>query len=417
MEERNWWTRDKRWRSSTIASGANRNHLWAFGFGVVVLGLAAPATLAIPDELGKGNWPILAVLLFDVVGLGLWALALRELNAWRRFGEINAVLDPWPGAVGGDIAGYFELRKPLERDHRITVTLTCRHHRRGNRHNTMRPVWTHSLSLQAMQPGEQQLWFHFEVPEGLPVSEPRAREYHDWLLRLEIRQPGADLVRQYDIPAFAGDANNRLAGRQTRIDNRGHFAALERLMNIFRSGDRVTLDFKSGRGWKGALAMIVFGLVSLGGAGFLVAVEGAPGGSLFEWIPWIMATVFALFGLMMIAAGLVWWGQRRIVLFDKSVVATRLFCFNLPIRTRQVSRETVTHFSWSRAGSMQSGTKVTVWYDLFVNTSDGRRLKVGGGFESDQAVRDGAARLAELTGIPLTDLKNHSHKVSDRNPS
>ncbi len=401
MSDHGWWTQQKRWRHASIASEAGRNHLWAFGFGCVVFALAAPGTLAIPEELDSGNWPILLVLLFDALALGLWGLALREYIAWHRFGEITAVLDPWPGAIGGDVAGYFELRRPLPADHRITVTLTCRHHRRGHKHSTVRPVWSQSLALQALQAGERQLWFHFAVPGELPGSEPRGRVYHDWQLTLEVQQPGADLVRRYPIPAFAGEGRNRLAQRQTRLDHREHHAALERLMNLYQANDRVTLDFKAGAGWRGALAMILFGACSLGGAVFLMTSSGEPGRSVFDWIPWVMGAVFALFGLPMIIGGLIWWGKRRIVLFDQAVVATRIFCFGLPIRTRQLPRDAVTHFSWSRAGSLQSGRKVSVWYDLFVNTDAGQRLQVGGGFESEQAVRDGAARLSELTGVAL----------------
>ncbi len=148
-----WWTRDKRWRHHAIRSEAGSNHWLLLGMAAVVFALALPGTLAIPEELRGGNWPILAVLLFDALGAGLGMLAIREWLAWRRFGEVEAVLDPWPGALGGDVAGYFQLRRPLAAEHRIRVELTCESRRRGHKKTITRPVWSHALDLQAMQRG------------------------------------------------------------------------------------------------------------------------------------------------------------------------------------------------------------------------------------------------------------------------
>ncbi|PWN56613.1 hypothetical protein [Abyssibacter profundi] len=394
-----WWTRDKRWRHHAIRSEAGSNHWLLLGMAAVVFALALPGTLAIPEELRGGNWPILAVLLFDALGAGLGLLALREWLAWRRFGEVEAVLDPWPGAIGGDVAGYFKLRRPLAADHRIRVELTCESRRRGHKKTITRPVWSHALDLQAMQRGEQQLWFHFKVPEELPASEPAGRDYHVWRLTLDVSQPGADLKRQYAIPVLPGPARNRTAEQATRIDTQPLQAALSRLMNIYRSGDRVTLDFRPGRNWVLALPLLLFGLCSIASGGFLATQAGV--GSVFELVPGLMAGVFLLVGTGMLLGGLWTLGHRRIVLIDADQVATRVFCFGWPITTRHLPREAVRHLGWQRTGTTQSGRQTAVWHALAVHHRLGKPLRIGDGFKSRQAVEAAAAQLGQLTGLPV----------------
>ena len=93
------WQQEKQWQTERMASGARRNHWWLLGMAAFVIALAMPATLAIPQELGKGNWAILSVLLFQLIGAGLLLAAGREWLAWQQFGEVHLHLSPWPAAI------------------------------------------------------------------------------------------------------------------------------------------------------------------------------------------------------------------------------------------------------------------------------------------------------------------------------
>ena len=56
------------------------------------------------------------------MGLGLLVWAVRQTLAWRCFGMTLLELDPFPGAIGGDIGGLLELRLPYSP---FRITLTC----------------------------------------------------------------------------------------------------------------------------------------------------------------------------------------------------------------------------------------------------------------------------------------------------
>jgi hypothetical protein len=61
----------------------------------------------------------------SLVGLGLLVWAVRQTLAWRCFGMTLLELDPFPGAIGGDIGGLLELRLPYNPRCPFRITLTC----------------------------------------------------------------------------------------------------------------------------------------------------------------------------------------------------------------------------------------------------------------------------------------------------
>jgi len=77
------WLWRKEWRKGEVKGSARLEAIMLGVMALAFLGLSLPATLAIPDEVKKGNYAILLVLLFSVVGLGLGWVASKRLLHYR----------------------------------------------------------------------------------------------------------------------------------------------------------------------------------------------------------------------------------------------------------------------------------------------------------------------------------------------
>ena len=70
--------------------------------------ISTPLLFAIPEELDKGNTAILLAGLFPAVGLGLLVWAAKATRRWLAVGATPLTLDPYPGSIGGQVAGSIE---------------------------------------------------------------------------------------------------------------------------------------------------------------------------------------------------------------------------------------------------------------------------------------------------------------------
>ncbi len=386
------WQREKRWHSARMSSGARHNHWWLIALASVVIGLALPATLAIPDELSKGNWAILCVLLFQLIGAALLLLAAREWLAWRRYGDVFLHMEPWPGAIGGAVAGHLEFTSALPDAHEITLSLQCIHQQRGRRNNKSSTRWMRELMLQPLSPYELRAWFHFALPEDLPPSSARDRSHHQWLLTLRVRQPGADLVRRFDVPVFAGHQDNPTAQRKMRAIAPRHDETIARKLNVVRRPDGISMSQPAGHAWKLALGLLVFGL-SCALPTYLLWHEGG--------VAVLMALIFGACTTVLVPAALWTLGVHREILVTRDQVAVRLYWFMLPITTRHAARNAIRGLNWTRSGSSQSGTRSTVYYRLHVDLNSGKELDLCRGLAGIDYTESVAQLLSRETGIAL----------------
>ena len=65
------------------------------------------------------------VALFPLLGLWLgWVAAIKWLQ-WKRFGNLELQMDPFPTSPGGDASGTIELLIPYRAGKTVDVTLSC----------------------------------------------------------------------------------------------------------------------------------------------------------------------------------------------------------------------------------------------------------------------------------------------------
>lgn len=160
------------------------------------------------------------VVAFPAVGLGLLWKAVVMTREYRHYGTVELVMDPYPAAIGGQMGGTIlvprlgveELAAP---DAEVTVTLECIYtYVSGsgkNRTRQERILWAERGKPKIETAGQGvRFAFRFDLPGDLPEADiEQSSRYHFWRLSVKADIEGVDLERQYDIPAFHGDARSQ----------------------------------------------------------------------------------------------------------------------------------------------------------------------------------------------------------------
>ena len=212
------WQADPDWRENQIRSNARAGMWGAWIFAIFWLLLSSPIVFIVPGELAKDNTIAIIGLIFPLVGVMLAISAVRKTRQWRRFGPTPLSLDPFPGAIGGDVGGTITISQPMPAEAVAEIVLRCEHvYRQGSGKNatTKRDLLWEGQQQARCAPGMDgvRIGFCFKVPEGLPGSSKQYTERHEWTLNVTCELPGVDLDRHYTIPVFPGFRGERSSVR------------------------------------------------------------------------------------------------------------------------------------------------------------------------------------------------------------
>lgn len=208
------WLARPEWADNHIRSSARGGMYTIWFFTVIWNALSLPATFAVPDVWRTEGALALIILLFPLVGVGTLYWALKLTREWRRFGNTPLIMDPFPGAIGGDVGGEIELQIPYESALVCEVTLSCLYsHETGSGDDSTRQErveWQDSGYAQVERTAQgMRLCFRFAVPAGQRPSEEESRDYYFWRLSIRAELPGSDLNRSFTIPVYATGENSR----------------------------------------------------------------------------------------------------------------------------------------------------------------------------------------------------------------
>ncbi len=277
------WQARAAWTDNNIHSAA-RSTLWfAWGFAVFWNAISSPIPFMLPAELAKGNQLAWVGLLFPAVGLGLLIWAIRQTLNWRRFGTTLLQMDPFPGAIGGDVGGAVELRLAYNPKYRFRVTLTCSHahtRRTSKSSETVRETRWQDEQLAVVQPGLHgtRLRFLFRPPGELPGSSEGGDSWNEWRVQISASLPGTDFERSWEVPVFkdAGPhtARERVEPRPLEADSR---EPLDRVVSIRETGAGLELYYPYLRHLGLAFGTLVTGGAFVGFAWLFHTASGADG--------------------------------------------------------------------------------------------------------------------------------------------
>ncbi len=314
------WNWKSEWQTNRFKANTGTGFKVLLGFAIFWNLISIPASVMAMIEFFKTfDYPILFVLLFPVVGIGLLVAAYIAFMRHKKYGQSELVLQQTPIAIGGVNRGTIEVPndqannqsfgKPLE----AVITLTCQRKvttgSGKNRSTKTTIIWQDDRRVQSTIAGHNtsSYAFEFKVPEGLPQSDDsNPSNCVEWVLQIERQQPGIDLKLQFTIPGFV--VAHRVALEETETDL---FASA---LDEVGSGGQTNVD-----GWKKlgveesvtsqgnryyfpalrhlgmALSILVFGLI-FGSIGV--------GVTLFGDAPIIFLIAFGGFGLLFLILGL-----------------------------------------------------------------------------------------------------------------
>ncbi len=394
------WQWEPRWRDNRIRSNAKGEMGFLWGLAIFWNAISSPPLFAIPEELSKGNYGILVVLLFTAVGLGLVYYALKKTLEWRRFGVTELMLDPFPGSIGGDVGGAVELALSASQDSKFSAELTCQHvytRRSGNKSETRRSVVWQDQQQIRLEPGMRgaRLRFCFEVPAGLPQSESASSNYHEWQLHLSGDLPGVDLERTFDIPVFALDQPQR---SRLPVDREAPRPAPEiptGVMQMETMEDGLELYYPPLRSAGIAAMLLLFGL-GFGGMGgyFLLAdLRNGP--------PAFMMAIFAGVGSLMLLGGLYKLGNSlRVRVTPRGLQVVRRV-YGLSFESR-VSAQEIQSIEKRVGWQQQRGTRTKVMYQVQAIKRNGATISLGDSLPNAGAAEQVVAAIRQALALEVS---------------
>ncbi|MGR8935837.1 MAG: DUF3592 domain-containing protein [Gammaproteobacteria bacterium] len=368
------WLQRPEWHSGIIASGAKTGMYAAWSITLLWNLLSTPAAVFVPDIWREKGALALLVLIFPLIGLCLLYWALKTTLEWRRFGATPMTMDPFPGAIGGDVGGEITINTPYHPAAAFAVTLSCIHSYQSgsgeDRSRSEKAVWQDSgyAEVQSAMRGVR-LHYRFEVPDGLPASDAQRNDnYHFWRLDVHGDLPGVDLQRSFDIPVYRSAEKSR---RITTLSARHRPAGgaeidAEALLPLIRTGSRIDIHYRMLRKPLSALGILLFGGIFSGSGAFLWHQAAHEGFMLY-----LMSAIFHFVGGLIVLWGLYALFNSLHVCCDGRTLYSSRHLFGIPVSAKKSPYPHVRAIAVKQNGSSQSGNTHRVHYQVVAKTDSG----------------------------------------------
>lgn len=393
------WQARAEWMDNRIRSSARSALRVAWGFAIFWNAISSPIPFILPAELAKGNQLAWIAIIFPVVGLGLLAWAIRQTLNWRRFGTTLLEMDPFPGAIGGDVGGTVELRLAYNPKYRFRVTLTCNHVttiRTRDGSETVRDAKWQDEQLAEVQPGMHgtRLRFLFKPPGDLPESSAGDASWYEWNIQISASLPGTDFDRSWEVPVFdnAGPQTARAQIRSRTLEA-DSLELPDTVVRMRETGAGLELYYPCLRHPGMALGTLVTG-GGFAGFAWLFHVAGEADGMSVLFIG-----LFAVAGVLLFIWGLYLAGNSLRVTAGRQGLRVERGIFGLRF-ARHVAADEVTGIEKSIGIQVRQGNRVRAYYRILVRTRDGRRITAGNGIPGVSRVDAIIRRIHQALDLP-----------------
>lgn len=205
------WLANPAWRGGRIESSAAQKLRVYWYLGGLMLFVAL-----IFQFFGQEFWPtkddfdLVVRVLMLILGLTVLGTGLRARSLLNRYGLGHLSLDPFPGAIGGELGGIIELDVPFDSGMRAELTLRCLEWAAEGRVRGEAPIWESRGCAKVLPTAKgSRLGFRFLIPEALPQSSlERKGTFYIWRLELRLRASKVTLERDFELPVFATGAKS-----------------------------------------------------------------------------------------------------------------------------------------------------------------------------------------------------------------
>ena len=371
------WLERKAWRDNLISSGAKYGH-WALGgFALVWNLISLPIVFQAGELFSRASREpvVLVAFVFPLVGLGMFWGAWVLFQRWRKFGPTPLVLDPFPGSIGGQVGGFVDTRIPFDGSQHYAVTLSCIYSYMSgsgkDRKRKQSVKWQTDGICHSERSGDGTLLrFRFDVPDGLPSSDiEQTGTYYLWRVNINAELEGPDFDRGFEIPVFpTGEQSTIVDGTEDHAATQDlAMEGVESVAEISAVPGGIEAWFPAFQRPGQGIFCILFGLVFAGaGIGVGFAKDGG----------WVIPVVFTLVGVLIMVYGMWYLGKALMVGVTDQEVRCRRFLYGYPLSTKRLPRQEFKRFEVHENGSMSSGEKTTIFYQLHALGRNGEKLVV-----------------------------------------
>jgi hypothetical protein len=421
----NEWQKRKGWEDAQIKSDAVKGVWFFWLFAIFWNAVSIPILFSLPRELHHDNYVALIALLFPAVGLFLIYKAISRTLEYRHFGRVLFSMDPYPGAIGGHVGGYIQVKnldyRRASEAQTLSIKLECIYsYVSGSGKNRSRRE-----SIKWAEQGRPKidnaieginLVFRFSVPEHLPQADvEQSGAYHFWRLSIMADVPGIDLDRSYNIPVFATGENSRgishdVSARAAAVREReaaavglaiasGKFdiEGLSRGMRLRKEGNRIHLRFPMFRN----KFLTLFALIFAGGFGFAsysMADMASDGGLVGIFIAIFGIPFFLVALVATIAAIYLPFNNLSVSIEPGEVSVLRRLLF-IPIYRCLLRRGEISHLSIKRSGSTGQGVDKIEHFKINAQDKQGRKVTLAEDIDGEDVAMHFQNYLAQRIGV------------------
>lgn len=392
------------------SSQEKSGHWFLVGFGAIFILLPSPAYLEVWKEVSRGDYMILMVLLFPLVGAGIAWGGWKMRQNYRFFGPTPLVLDPEPGQAGGQVGGQIHLGRPVPADTSLTVWLSCvRFYYSGSgkdRKTREDILWqTDQRAYCSPRQAGTDIQFCFDAPADQPGTRERERslsgrqDWIRWRVALEGTLQGRELKRSWEIPVVAGSSASRYQLPESHIvaDRREReldaVESASEQIRVEQTGQGLYLESRPGRNLGMKMGMLLFGGIFAGvGTGLFIAAF-SEGFMLF-----IMGSIFGLIGYAIVFSTLYTLARGLQVWIRGSEVKVVRRWLGIPLYRREGRLLRAEQLVLKSGMSSTSNGRKTEYMTLQAEV-DGKILRLAEGIkgrEVGEALREAVLRALRL---------------------
>ncbi len=198
------WVKNKQWQTNNISSLSlylqrQKRKITIF-FSILFLLAAVPSLNAMLMGHNSGIW-LVAIILF-IPFLYAWYDYLKSKFDYKRFGDGQCLLTPFPGKIGAKLGGQIKLTGEFPHDGKYRVSLHYNNKKRWN--------ITENIAAQPTIDGVS-LDFLFDVPLTIPMDpynscffESSSREgIHRWIILVSFEYSNEQFyLIKFNIPVY-----------------------------------------------------------------------------------------------------------------------------------------------------------------------------------------------------------------------
>jgi HEAT repeat protein len=371
-----------------------------------------PVAVSIDSQLARQNdLRIFLIVGFALVGMILFAIAIRATLRRRRFGNTFFELHSLPFSPGGRLAGRIHLKLDANPANGVDLRLSCvRKTIRGSGEDssTVQTVlWQteQNVPLGAIEMDSvgRMIPVDFAIPaDAYVTNHDHADDQVLWLLHAKADLPGINYVDDFELPVFKTSSvpasSSAYASAETFGPTTGAFgeadatpvaAPAHPVVIISSQGDGTEFYFRALRTPSRALFLLIFTVIWTAAAYFLLRSSA----------PKIFPIVFGLSDVFLILA-----------LFRVSLGTARIRVGNGEIRCSKklLGLGATKRFSVSEIDAIvavtngqQYGNQGQSMYAIRLRTKNGRRFTLAAEIVSRQEARWIVSQIESLAGLKI----------------